>query len=142
MKFRFQQKKKTEDTLPSKGKAVVLSIKSSNRGLDFLVELFQQIRPSNTKNAADAELKLKALLFQLQEDRSLLFALRKSLLNQFIKSDITLALTESGLLSARGFIQELSSKFKHKLLPPLLKPTDFLYVIEIGRASCRERVWR
>lgn len=130
MKFRFLPKKKTDEALPSKGKAVVLSIKSSNRGLDFLVELFQQIRPSKTKNTEDAELKLKALLFQLQEDRSLLFALRRSLLNQFIKSDITLALTESGLLSARGFIQELTSKFKHKLLPPLLKPTDFLYVIE------------
>ncbi|MBX9781967.1 MAG: site-specific recombinase [Chitinophagaceae bacterium] len=130
MKFRFLSKKKADNDVPEKGRAVVLSIKSSNRGLEFLVELFQQIRPSNPKNIADAETKFKALLYQLQEDRSLLFALRRSLLNQFIKSDIKLALTESGLLSARGFIQELGSKLKHKILPPLLKPTDFLYVIE------------
>jgi site-specific recombinase len=130
MKFRFLAKKKVRETMPQKGKAVVLSIKSSNRGLEFLVELFQQVRPSNPKNTEEAELKFKALLFQLQEDRSLLFALRRSLLNQFINSDIKLALTESGLLSSRGFIQELLSKLKHKLLPPLLKSTDFLYVIE------------
>ncbi|HEX4958933.1 MAG TPA: hypothetical protein VFV46_12195 [Lacibacter sp.] len=130
MKFRFLAKKKADTTVLQIGKAVVLSINSSNRGLDFLVELFQQVRPSDSKNAEEAETRLQALLFQLQENRSLLFALRRSLLNQFINSDITHALTESGLLSSRGFIQELSSKLKHKLLPPLLKPTDFLYVIE------------
>lgn len=130
MKFRFLPKKKAQDSVPQKGKAVVLSIKSSNRGLEFLVELFQQIRPSNPKDITGAETKFKALLFQLQEDRSLMFSLRRSLLNQFIKSNITHALTESGLLSSRGFIQELSSKLKHKIVPPLLKPTDFLYVIE------------
>ncbi|MBS4064961.1 MAG: hypothetical protein KGZ74_10400 [Chitinophagaceae bacterium] len=130
MKFRFLAKKKAGETMPKDGKAIVLSIKSSNRGLDFLVELFQQIRPSSSKNIEEAETKFKALLYQLQEDRSLLFALRRSLLNQFINSDITHALTESGLLSSRGFIQELNSKLKHKVVPPLLKPTDFLYVIE------------
>lgn len=130
MKFRFLAKKKTGDDIAQQGKAVVLSIKSSNRGLDFLVELFQQIRPSDVKNIEEAETKLKALLYQLQENRSLMFALRRSLLNQFVNSDVTHALTDSGLLSSRGFIQELSSKLKHKVLPPLLKPTDFLYVIE------------
>jgi site-specific recombinase len=130
MKFRFLPKKKAQETVPQKGKAVVLSIKSSNRGLEFLVELFQQIRPSNPRNIDEAETKFKALLYQLQEDRSLMFALRRSLLNQFLNSNITNALTESGLISSRGFIQELSSKLKHKVLPPLLKPNDFLYVIE------------
>lgn len=141
MKFRFLPKRKSQTQEPQKGRAVVLSIKSSNRGLEFLVELFQQVRPSNPKNIQDAETKFKALLFQLQEDRSLMFALRRSLLNQFIKSDITQALTESGLLSSRGFIQELSSKLKHKILPPLLKPTDFLYVIERVFYKRDDYVW-
>lgn len=141
MKFRFLAKRKAGETVPQKGKAVVLSIKSSNRGLDFLVELFQQIRPSNPQKSEEAETKLKALLYQLQEDRSLLFSLRRSLLNQFINSDITLALTESGLLSSRGFIQELNSKLKHKILPPLLKPTDFLYVIERVFYKRDDYVW-
>lgn len=130
MKFRLTNKKKESEKNTAERKAVVLSINSTNRGLDFLVELFQQIRPADVKNTAESELKFKAFLFQLQEDRSLLFSLRRSLLSQFVNSDITTALTESGLISSRGFIQELMSKLKHKAIPPLLKPTDFLFVIE------------
>jgi site-specific recombinase len=130
MKFRKINKKKEAEKNTAERKAIVLSINSTNRGLDFLVELFQQIRPADVKNTAESELKFKAFLFQLQEDRSLLFSLRRSLLSQFVNSDITTALTESGLISSRGFIQELMSKLKHKVIPPLLKPTDFLFVIE------------
>jgi len=130
MKFRLLNRKKDTDKNPPDGKAIVLSINSTNRGLDFLVELFQKIRPANVNKTEEAELKFKALLFQLQDDKSLLFSLRRSLLSQFVNSDITTALTESGLISSRGFIQELISKVKHKFLPALLKPTDFLFVIE------------
>lgn len=130
MKFRLLNRKKDTDKNPPDGKAIVLSINSTNRGLDFLVELFQKIRPANVHKTEEAELKFKAFLFQLQEDKSLLFSLRRSLLSQFVNSDITTALTESGLISSRGFIQELISKVKHKFLPALLKPTDFLFVIE------------
>jgi site-specific recombinase len=130
MKFRLLSRKQASQSSSQPGKAIILSINSSNRGLDFLVELFQKIRPANPQKGEEADLKFKALLFQLQEDRSLLFSLRKALLSQFLNSDITSALTESGLLSSRGFIQELTSKLKHKVLPPLLQPGDFLFVIE------------
>jgi site-specific recombinase len=130
MKFRITNKKKESDKNTTERKAIVLSINSTNRGLDFLVELFQQIRPADVKNTVESEIKFKAFLFQLQDDRSLLFSLRRSLLSQFVNSDITTALTESGLISSRGFIQELMSKLKHKIIPTLLKPTDFLFVIE------------
>lgn len=130
MKFPFINKKKVQEQPASKGKAVVLSINSTNRGLDFLVELFQQIRPADPKKVADAELKFKAFLYQLQEDKSLMFSLRRALLSQFVNSEVKSALTESGLIGSRGFIQEFTSKVKHKLVPPLLKQNDFLFVIE------------
>ncbi len=130
MKFPFINKKKVQEQPASKGKAVVLSINSTNRGLDFLVELFQQIRPADPKKVADAELKFKAFLYQLQEDKSLMFSLRRALLSQFVNSEVKSALTESGLIGSRGFIQEFTSKIKHKLVPPLLKQNDFLFVIE------------
>ncbi len=130
MKFSFINKKKEQQTTSRKGKAVVVSIQSANRGLDFLVELFQQIRPSDAKKSADAEVKFKAFLFQLQEDKSLMFSLRRALLSQFVNSELRSALTESGLIGSRGFIQEFSSKIKHKLVPPLMKENDFLFVIE------------
>jgi site-specific recombinase len=141
MRIKILPKKKVPEQDPDSGKAIVLSINSTNRGLDFLVELFQKIRPENAQKKEEAETKFKALLFQLQEDRSLLFSLRKALLSQFANSDITHALTESGLLSARGFIQELGSKLKHKIIPPLLKPSDFLYVIERVFYKKDDYVW-
>jgi len=130
MKFRLLPLKPSSASASQQGKAKVLSIQNTNRGLDFLVELFQQIRPSDPAKYEEAELRFRSFLFQLQDDRSLLFSLRKALLSQFLNSDVTSALTESGLLSSRGFIQELMSKLKHKVLPPLLKQGDFLYVIE------------
>lgn len=73
MKFRLLPKKKVEE-LPAHGKAIVLSINSANRGLDFLVELFRKVRPADANNKEEAELKFQAFLFQLQEDKSLLFS--------------------------------------------------------------------
>lgn len=130
MKFPFINKKKEQENASPKGKAIVLSINSTNRGLDFLVELFQQIRPANAKKVADAELQFKAFLYQLQQDKSLMFSLRRALLSQFVNSEVKSALTESGLIGSRGFIQEFTSKVKHKLIPPLLRTNDFLFVIE------------
>lgn len=138
MKFKLLPKKKAPE---EQGKAIVLSINSTNRGLDFLVELFRKIRPADVNNTEDIELKFKAFLFQLQEDRSLLFSLRRALLSQFTGSDLSTALTESGLLSSRGFIQELGSKVKHKIIPALLKPTDFLFVIERIFYKRNDYVW-
>jgi len=140
MKFRLLTKKKADE--PAKHpQAVVIAMDSNNRGLDFLVELFRKIRPDDVNDKEAAELKFKAFLFQLQEDRSLLFSLRKALLSQFSKSDVTTALTESGLLSSRGFIQELGSKIKHKIIPALLEPTDFLFVIERLFYKKNDHVW-
>ena len=138
MKFKLLPKKKAPE---EQGKAIVLSINSTNRGLDFLVELFRKIRPADVTNTEDIELKFKAFLFQLHEDRSLLFSLRRALLSQFTGSDLTTALTESGLLSSRGFIQELGLKVKHKIIPALLKPTDFLFVIERIFYKRNDYVW-
>lgn len=127
--FKLLQRKKTNTPVEDKGKAIVLSLNSSNRGLDYLVELVKKIRPSRHKNIEEAELRFKGLLFQLQQDRSMLFALRKSLLSQFMNSNLSTALTESGIVSSRGFVQELIGKIKHKFLPALQLPNDFLYVI-------------
>jgi site-specific recombinase len=126
-KFRF--KRKSTHAKPEKKQAVVLSLNSKNRGLDLLVELVKKIRPSSSRKKEETELKFRALLYQLQQDRSLLFGIRRALLSQFTNSDIIPALTESGIIHSRGFVQELTGKIKHKIIPSLQKPNDFLYVI-------------
>jgi site-specific recombinase len=123
-------KRKKEGTKPTaKQQAMVLPLHTGNRSLEFLVELIKKVRPDDPRNTEEAELKFKALLYQISQERSALFSLRKALLGQFIKTDIVTALTESGIVSGRGFVQELMSKIKHKFLPALQSPDNFLFVI-------------
>ena len=125
---RNSKRKSVQDETANKG-AVILSIDSSTRGMEFLIELVKKIRPDRPGNFQQAELKFSALLYSLHQDRSLLFSLRRSLLTQFLNTDIVNALTESGITSSRGFVQELASKLQHKVLPALQKKNDFLFVI-------------
>lgn len=122
-------KKKVNDSIPAKQQAVVLPLHSPNRSLEFLTELVDKIRPKDPRDIAQAELQFQAILFQVSQDRSSLFSLRKALLSQFLKTNIVKALTESGIVSGRGFVQELIKKMKHKLLPELQTPDNFIYVI-------------
>ena len=139
--FKLLQRKKTVLPVEDKGKAIVVSLNSTNRGLDYLVELVKKIRPNRHKNTEEAELRFKGVLFQLQQDKSMLFALRKSLLSQFMNSNLNTALTESGIISYRGFVQELIGKIKHKVLPALQLPNDFLYVISHVFYKKSDYVW-
>lgn len=124
------KKKQIPGEYTPKERGIVLSLQSNNRSVEYLVELVRQIRPESPRNIEEAEKNFQALLFRLQEDRSLLFSLRRSLLTQFLRTNLIPALAESGLISSRGFVQELAAKLKHKLLPAIKRKDDFLYVIE------------
>ncbi len=126
---RILKGKKEEQPIPARQQAIVLPLHSPNRSLEFLTELIGKIRPEKPNDFTQAELKFKALLYQVGQDKSSLFSLRKALLTQFLKTNIIQALTESGIVSSRGFVQELISKLKHKLLPELQAPDNFLFVI-------------
>ena len=127
--LRSSKKNKAAPPGEEKHQAIVLPLHSANRSLDFLVELIATIRPDNAKDITQSTLRFKALLYQMSQDRSSLFSLRKALLSQFLKTNIINALTESGIVSSRGFVQELRGKVLHKILPELQTPDNFLYVI-------------
>jgi len=127
--IRLLRKRKVASSETPKGSAVVLSINNNNRGLDFLVDLIRQVRPSSYRNREEANLKFQALLYRLQQDRAVLFSLRRALLSQFHRTQMVSALTESGVVSSRSFIQEFLGKIRHKFIPPQRKTDDFRYVI-------------
>ena len=127
--LRLIRKKKDHDISTNVDQAIILPIDSSNRSLDYLIGMVKKIRPSYPGDIAEAELKFKALLFQLTQDHTSVLLLKKALLSQIIHSNVVEALTESGVITSRGFIQEFISRLKHKLLPPIQNPDDFLYVI-------------
>lgn len=111
------------------GEAIVLPILLADRGLDYLIDVVKQVRPASPRKIKEAETKFRSLLYQLQEDVNAQASLRAAVRSQFLKSDVLPALIESGMISSRGFVQELSGKLKHKVLPELQDKNDFLYVI-------------
>ncbi|MBP6430981.1 MAG: hypothetical protein KA319_04370 [Ferruginibacter sp.] len=141
MRLLKRNKTSTEAT-PKKGKAIVLPLyNTAGNGLSFLISLIKSIRPSKVKNTEEANLKFKALLYQITQNKSTLFSLRKALLSQFLHTNLVTALTENGIVRGRGFGQELMGKLKHKILPALLTPNDFLYVINKVFYRKNDYVW-
>ncbi|MGG9972737.1 hypothetical protein ACQ33O_13175 [Ferruginibacter sp. SUN002] len=136
----MRKKKESSNTQPPQ-QAVVLPLHASNRSIEFLVELIDKIRPEKAKDIAQAELRFKAVLYQISQERTALFSLRKALLSQFLKTNIVIALTENGIVSSRGFVQELMSKIKHKILPALQTPDNFLYIINKIFYKKRDHFW-
>jgi site-specific recombinase len=137
LKLLRRNKTKIAETKEKYG--LVLPLQNRVSGLAFLIQVLKKIRPTTPDNAEDAIVKFKAFLYQLNTDRSLLFSMRKALLSQFNNAKITTALTENGIVSSRGFYMELFSKIKHKILPALLEPNNFLYVI--NKVFYRKKDW-
>lgn len=132
---------KKKEAEKASGEALVLPLHAPNRSIEFLVGIISKIRPKDPKDIAQAELQLQALLYQVSQDKIALFSLRKALLSQFLNTDIVPALTESGIISERGFVQELVKKLKHKLLPELQAEGNFLYVINKLFYKRSDHIW-
>ncbi len=139
--FGLGKKNKQQQEQPKKQQAIVLPLHSPNRNLEFLVELVNKIRPPRSTDIEQAEINFKAVLYQLSQDKRSLLSLRKVLLALVVKANIVTALTESGILSSRGFVQELTRKIKHKILPELQSPDNFLYVINKVFYNKKDYVW-
>jgi site-specific recombinase len=103
-------RKKTMEEKPEKKLAIVLPLNTKHRGLDYIIELVKKIRPAKHRNIAKQRRRFQAVLYQLQQDKSALFTLRKALLSQFTDSNLIMALTESGITRSRGFVQELMQR--------------------------------
>ena len=134
---------KNRDQSPKKEQqqAIVLPLLPGNLSLNYLIGLINKVRPDNSKDIPQATLRFKAMLYQMTQDRSSLFSLRKALLSQFLKTNIVNALTESGITSNRGFGQEITGKILHKILPELQTPDNFLYVINKIFYKKTDHVW-
>ncbi|MBS1597628.1 MAG: site-specific recombinase [Bacteroidetes bacterium] len=110
-------------------RSTVLHIADKDQGLDFLVSFFSAVRPSSQKGKNNATQNLDVVIREMHEHPVLLKNLQHALLSQLINTDLSPALTESGIPLARGFWQELFGRCRHKLLPALQSKNDFLYVI-------------
>ncbi|MHA4811988.1 site-specific recombinase [Flavitalea flava] len=120
--------KKPDFITSALAETTVLPISDNRQGLDFLVGFFSAIRPARGK--PDPGKNLEALTAVLHQNPVFLNNLRHAILSQLIRTDLSSALTESGIPLARGFWQEFFGRLRHKLLPPLQNENDFLYVLD------------
>jgi site-specific recombinase len=106
----------------------VMPVHDKTAGLRFLILLFDEIRPKSGRDKKQAEKNLLTLTVKMRQNNIALDNTRNAFLSQLINTDLTDAITRSGIPLARGFWQELSNRLKHKMLPPLQDEHDFLYV--------------
>jgi site-specific recombinase len=124
----LSRKKKPADFIGSvTRRSTVLHVGDKKAGLEFLVSFFSAIRPSGRKESASKNLQI--LLKQMGEHPILLSNLHNALISQLIQTDLSSALTESGIPVANGFWQEFFGRLRHKIIPALQDENDFLYII-------------
>jgi site-specific recombinase len=102
---------------------------NKEEGLNFLISFFAEIRPSANKERKNPEQNLQRVIEELYSKPILLQHLQQALLSQLSTTNLTTAITESGIPLARNFWQELFGRLRHKILPPLQDENDFLYVV-------------
>ncbi len=108
---------------------MILPVDDRKKGLQFLIAFFSELRPQTRRQRKKPEEKLGYVIERLRKEPLVLANLQHALLSQLRNSNLTSAITESGIPLARGFWQELSNRLKHKILPPLKSDNDFLFVI-------------
>ena len=107
----------------------VLNKADKKQGLDFLVSFFSAIRPGRSKEKKDPAKNMERVIGIMYSHPILLSNLRRALLSQLINTDLSAALTESGIPLAGGFWQEFFGRIRHKILPSLQNENDFLYAL-------------
>ncbi|MGE0930620.1 site-specific recombinase [Peijinzhouia sedimentorum] len=84
---------------------------------ELLIELVQEIRPSSVNKHENADKRLNALISILEENEYLRRSLRRYLREVFMTNDPVSLLTETGILSNKGFFAEGFQKFAQYFLP-------------------------
>lgn len=118
-----------------------LSPRNREECLDFLVHLFKQVRPRRMEPASRAEQNMQRVTAQLHANPLLLGNVKVAVITQLAHTNIVKALTDSGMLLSRGFVQEFSSRLTHKFLPALQEEDDFLYVVNRVFYRKNDYVW-
>lgn len=88
--------------------------------IEMLVELLEQLRPENVKDAALASGRICTLYTLLKEHSGLASALRSYLVRLIESRRHASVYTDIGILSNDGFFTELMRRISYRLLPPAL----------------------
>jgi len=124
----FKKKKKVDPVIDFIEKNPAVSIKDREGALNYLVAFVNLIRP-RSDNHSITDKKFAEALRMLQQHPGVLNNLRIAIVAQLINSNLLPLLTESGISVSRGAGRELYARLKHKFIPALQDPHDFLYLL-------------
>jgi site-specific recombinase len=122
------KKKKVDPIVEFMEKNPVVSIKDREGAMNYLVNFVNLLRP-RTDSTEEVERKFGETLRMLHQHPAVFNNLRVAVLAQLINSNLLPLLTESGVTVSRGAGRELYSRLKHKFIPALQDPHDFLYLL-------------
>lgn len=108
--------------------------------LVFLRELFNRVRPP-TESPEKGGDNLRALMAAMDADPSLEEGFTRAVSTCLDRTDLMPLLTESGMALSRSLGRELNNRIKHKLLPPVRMPHDFLQVIDTVFHDGEDYLW-
>jgi len=121
-------RKKPADFIESATRrSTIIHVGDKTGGLEFLISFFSAIRPSRTEK--NPSKNLQELLIVIDKHPILLSNLHNALISQLVQTDLSSALTESGIPLANAFWPEFFRRLRHKLIPAFRNENDFLDVI-------------
>lgn len=98
--------------------------------LAYLRDFIALLRPRR-RSFDLAEANMQQTLKLLYEEPDVVSNVRRALLINLINADMVPMLTDSGMALSRSVGKELYGRLKHKFIPPITNPNDFLYVIDV-----------
>ena len=126
----LKKKHKRQDSYQkSLDEAYELSLSDKDACLVFLTEFVNHIRPASWKKKETAETNIHLVIADLEHSERLRRNLHIAVTATLYHTNLLPALTESGLLISRGFVQEFIVRLNHKFIPALQEEGDFLYTI-------------
>lgn len=136
----FKKKKKISATVAFLENKRTVSIKDREGALNYLISFINLVRPSRSK-FADADHRLGEAIRLLVQNPDVLNNVRIAVVAQLVNSNLVPMLTESGLTISRGAGRELYSRLKHKFIPALQDPNDFLFLLNRIFYKRNDYVW-
>ena len=124
----FRKKKKVDPIVEFVENNPVVSIKDREGALNYLVSFVNLMRP-RSEGAEETAHRFAEVMRMLQLYPVVFNNLRVAILAQLINSNLMPLLTESGITTSRGAGRELYARLKHKFIPALQDPHDFLYLL-------------
>lgn len=116
-------------------------VNTKDDSLGFLIQFFNQIRPTKKEGKEFAENKLQAMIALIEERPLIGLKLQRAVMQLLVNTQLESAFTQSGIPLSGDFWAELIKRLKHKILPEQPSKDDFLYVINAVFFKPSDYLW-